>query len=389
MHDQMAEYLRDPLVAALYRDLTRAGPLRAILVDITHRCNLRCKGCYFFAEEMDALKAPKDEAVFDEFLAKEKARGTNFVTVVGGEPSLELGRVKKLYDNFWVTVISNGIRKIPVEGFENLPVGLSVWGDHETDRYLRGNDRIDVFRRALRNYRDDRRAIWYFTTTPKNAHEVESVVGQCVDNGNFVSFNFYGDVSGLGGGFDHRLGFDAVRREIDRAIERYPDRILSSSYIAQVVSTGKLFDETWGYDVCCSVTADHPMNADRTANGNPYNRHFRAYNPDLVSTRRCCIGNARDCDTCFDVYAHISWIMIHLQKHLRSRDDFVNWLVTLYLFYVGNRIVDFETGIGRLAQIHAMTARSAVGASPSPVASASRRHLAVVEELEALAEDVL
>lgn len=353
MQDQLATYLEDPLLRRLYLDLEQAGPLRAILVDITHVCNLRCKGCYFFEDQMDRYQRPEDEAVFDAFIAEQKERGTNFVTVVGGEPSLELPRVKKIYDNFWMTAVTNGIRRIPYEGFENMPIGLSVWGDHDTDTYLRGNGKIRVFERALRNYRDDPRAIWYYTTTPSNAHEIERVVEQCVANGNLVTFNFYGDISGLGGEYDHGNGFDRVRREIDRMIERYPDRILASSYIAQVVSTGTLFGEKWGYDVCCSITPDNARNRERIANGNPYNTHFRAYNPDLRTTRRCCVGDDRDCDNCYDVYAHISWIMMNLQRHLGSKEDFTHWLTAMYLFYLGNRIVDFEQGVGLLPEIHA------------------------------------
>src|SRR5882724_2011686 len=86
MRDALAEYLRDPFLASLYGDLKAVGPLRAILVDITHVCNLRCTGCYFFAEDMDQREAPDDEA-FEQFIAREQARGTNFVTIVGGEPS--------------------------------------------------------------------------------------------------------------------------------------------------------------------------------------------------------------------------------------------------------------------------------------------------------------
>jgi molybdenum cofactor biosynthesis enzyme MoaA len=104
MQDQLADYLRDPFLAMLYADMRTVGPLRAILVDITHVCNLRCTGCYFFAEEMDRYKAPSDEAEFDRFIAAERARGTNFVTIVGGEPSLALDRVKKLHEAFWATV---------------------------------------------------------------------------------------------------------------------------------------------------------------------------------------------------------------------------------------------------------------------------------------------
>ena len=87
-------------------------------------------------------------------------------------------------------------------------------------------------------------------------------------------------------------------------------------------------------------------------NGNPYNSHFRAYNPDLKTTRRCCVGNDRDCGNCYDVYAHISWIMINLKRHLRCKKDFTNWLTTMYLFYLGNRIVDFEKRVELLPEIH-------------------------------------
>jgi MoaA/NifB/PqqE/SkfB family radical SAM enzyme len=360
MREQLAEYLRDPFLATLYADLKSVGPLRAILVDITHVCNLRCTGCYFFAEEMDQREAPEDEGAFDRFIASEQARGTNFVTIVGGEPSLRLERVKKMHDTFWATVVTNGIKKIPYEGFETMSIGLSVWGDHATDTELRGNGKIPVFAKALANYRGDPRAIWYYTTTPRNAHEIERVVEQIVANDNYVTFNFYGDIAGLGGRYDHRQGFAGVRREIERMIERHPTRVLFSPHIARVVSTGELFGEQWGYDVCCSITPEHELNRKRVANGNPFNPHFRAYNPDLVTTRRCCVGNERDCTTCYDVYAHISWIMMNLGRHLGSKQDFTDWLTTMYVFYLGNRILPFEERIHLLPEIHRRCARAAV-----------------------------
>jgi hypothetical protein len=352
MATQLKEYLQDPFLGHLYREIRQAGALKSILIDITHICNIRCEGCYFFAEEMDKNIAPKDEAEFDAFIEQEKARGTNYVTVAGGEPSLMLSRIKKIYDNFWLMVVTNGIRKIPYEGFENMPIAVSVWGDHATDTRLRGGGKLDVFARGLKNYRDDPRAFFYYTATPGNAHEIESVVTQCIENGNYVLFNFYGDLSHLGGDLDHRRGFDQVRREINRMIERYPERILISSYISQVVSKGQLYGEEWGYDVCCSLSTDNEINQTRLQNGKPYNTHFRAYNPDLKSTRRCCIGNERDCSTCFDVWAHFSWIMLNMKAHLHSKQAFTHWLTTIYLFYLINRVVNFEAGVKLLPEIH-------------------------------------
>ncbi len=350
--NKLKEYLEDAFLNRMYSDIRQAGPLKSILVDITHVCNIRCEGCYFFAEAMDQNKAPKDEAEFDAFIEREKARGTNYMSVAGGEPSLMLHRIKKIYDNFWLMVVTNGIRKIPYEGFENMPIAVSVWGDHATDTQLRGGGKLDVFARGLQNYRNDPRAFFYYTTTPGNAHEIERVVEQCVANGNRVLFNFYGDLSHRGGDLDHQRGFEQVRREINRMIERYPDQILISSYLSQVVSTGRLYHEEWGYDVCCSLSSDNKINQTRIKNGKPYNVHFRAYNPDLKSTRRCCIGNERDCSTCFDVWAHFSWIMLNMKVHLHSKQAFTHWLTTMYLFYLINRVVNFEAGVKLLPEIH-------------------------------------
>ncbi len=352
MAGKLKEYLQDPFLKRLFGQIRRAGSLRSISVDITHVCNLRCAGCYFFSEEMDRFHMPPDEAAFQEFIEREKARGTNFVTIVGGEPSLVPERIKRIYDNFWMNVATNGLRKIPYEGLEKMPIGIAVWGDHQTDKNLRGKGRIDVFARALKNYRDDPRAFWYYTVTPGNAHEIESVVRQCIDNGNYVLFNFYGDLAHYGGALGYEQGFAAVRREINRMIERFPERILMTAYLSRVVSTSMLYDEKWGYDVCTSLSSDNPVNRDRIANGKPYNPHFRAYNADLATTRRCCTGIERDCESCFDVWEHFSWIMLNLKKHLGSKQEFTNWLTTMYMFYLINRIVDFEENISLLPEIH-------------------------------------
>ncbi len=352
MANTLRTYLQDPFLKRMYSEIRQAGSLRSISLDITNVCNLRCTGCYYFSEGMDQFVTPKDDHAFDAFIEREKARGTNFVTIVGGEPTLVLERIKKIYDNFWMNVATNGLRKIPYEGFENMPIGISVWGNHETDKQLRGSGKIDVFAKALQNYRNDPRAFWYYTVTPGNAHEIESVVDQCVDNGNNVLFNFYSDLEDIGGALDFRHGFAEVRHEIDRMIRRYPHRILMTSYFSRVASTGQLFDEKWGYDVCTSISSDNPVNRDRIKNGKLFNPHFRAYNADFTSTRRCCTGIDRDCDHCFDVWEHFSWVMLNLKKHLGSKQDFTNWLTTMYLFYLINRIVDYDSGIQLLPEIH-------------------------------------
>jgi len=349
----LRSYLEDPLLDRMYRDIREAGAIRSISLDITDKCNLRCKGCYYFEEGMDRFVSPGNEELFDEFIGQEKARGTNFVTIVGGEPTLVLDRVKKIHDNFRTNVATNGLIKIPFEGFEKMPIGIAVWGDYETDKQLRSNSKKDLFSIALENYRDDPRAFWYYTVAPGCAEEVERVVERCVENGNYVLFNYYSDVGNYGGLLDYRLGFKAVQSEIDRMIEQYPGRIFMTSYFNQVISSGKLFDESWGYDVCTNLSTNYDPNAARLKNGKPYNKHFRAYYADFKTTRRCCTGVNRDCDSCFDTWEHFSWIMINMKKHLGSKAEFANWLSNMYLFYLINRIIDFDEGVKLLPQIQA------------------------------------
>ncbi|MCA8954582.1 MAG: hypothetical protein KDC87_00830 [Planctomycetes bacterium] len=363
-----AQWLTDPLLARMHGAIRAAGPIRSISVDLTTVCNLRCTGCYFFAEGMDRAAEPSD---LGAFVASERARGTNFVTVVGGEPSLALDRLKVLYDAFKLSVATNGTRPIPFDGFEDLPIGVAVWGDHATDSALRAAGRRSLFREALEIYRGDPRAFFYYTVAPGHAHEVDSVVDQCVANGNRVLFNFYSDVAGRGGELDHRQGFAAVRTAIERVIARHPSHILMTARLAEVISTGQLFGERWGHASCTSITFDHPANAARIRNGRPFNGHFRAYATDLTTTRRCCTGVDRDCGTCFDTWQHFSWVMLNLRRHAGSLRDFTEWLASSYLFYLINRLVDVAEGVRLLPEIHRRTAELATAGLEPREASAN------------------
>ena len=350
--NSLKSYLQDPFLHRLYKEIRKAGAMKSISLDLTDECNIRCAGCYYFSEEMDKVKTPSDESQFDLFIKKELARGTNFVTIVGGEPTLRLDRLKKIYDNFKMNVSTNGIIPIPKDGFEHMPIGVSVWGSHETDSQLRSNGKRDIFTIALNNYKNDSRAFWYYTVSAGNANEIENVVDQCVANGNRVLFNFYSDITPLGGTMDHRQGFDNVRKEIDKVIQRYPNSIYLSSYLTKVISTGELYGQQWGYDVCTTVSTNLPKYADRMKNGNPYSPHFRAYNSDFKTTRRCCTGIDRSCDSCLDVWQHFSWVMLNMKKYFGSKQEFTNWLTSMYLFYLINRLVDYDNGVKNLVEIH-------------------------------------
>ena len=253
-------------------------------------------------------------------------------------------RLRGLHENFRINVATNGLIRVPFDGLEDMPLGIAVWGDFDTDSKLRDNGRRDLFSIALRNYRNDPRAFFYYTVAPGQACEIERVVETCIGNGNRVLFNYYSDVSRLGGDLDFRHGFDAARDEINRMISLHPDWIYTTRYLNEVITTGRIGDLSWGYDVCTNLSIDYSGNDERRNNGLPYNPHFNAINADFHSARRCCTGTTRDCDSCFDTWEHYSWIMINMRKHLGSVDAFRGWLGAMFSFYVINRLVDFETG---------------------------------------------
>ena len=143
-------YLAHPLLNQLYSEIRNAGPLRSVSIDVTNVCNLRCKGCYFFVDGLDKHQPPKDESAFDRLVELERKRGTNTVTIVGGEPALVLDRVKKLHDNFHVFFVTNGLLPIPMDGFEEMNIAVSIWGDPETDRNYGGKVASTFFRRPCR-----------------------------------------------------------------------------------------------------------------------------------------------------------------------------------------------------------------------------------------------
>ena len=206
--------------------------------------------------------------------------------------------------------------------------------------------------KAKANYKNDSRAFWYYTVAPGNADQIEQVVEECIENGNKVLFNYYSDLAGIGGELDYRLGFDKVMSAIDRMIEKYPSMIYNSSYLNKVITSGTLYSETWGYDNCTNISTNFEGNQERMKSSKPFNKHFRAYHADFTTTRRCCTGMERSCDSCFDTWEHFSWIMINMRKHLGSKEEFSHWLFTMYLFYAINRIVDTKELDSILKKIH-------------------------------------
>ncbi|MDH5610241.1 MAG: radical SAM protein, partial [Cyclobacteriaceae bacterium] len=259
----ISDYLKDPFLNQLYQSIRNAGPIKSVSLDITHKCNLRCTGCYYFQEGMDVRVRPGDDRDLLNWVLNEKKRGTNFVTIVGGEPSLEIDRLRLLYRHFKLNVATNGLVRIPEEGLEDMPIGVAIWGNTKSDSQLRANGKRDLFSRALKNYKNDSRAFWYYTVAPGLAHEVYEVVERCIENGNRILFNYYSDLARKGTGYDFADGANALHEVIEDVMEKYPNKVLSMPYLHEVIMTGSLKGQQWGYDVCTNLSTDFKGNSHR------------------------------------------------------------------------------------------------------------------------------
>ena len=67
-----------------YKKISRLN-IRSSIYDVTNRCNLRCKGCFFFSSgEHKAAQEEMDLTRWETFIDKEMARGVNLAILIGG-----------------------------------------------------------------------------------------------------------------------------------------------------------------------------------------------------------------------------------------------------------------------------------------------------------------
>ena len=127
-----------------YRRISRLN-IRSSIYDVTDKCNLRCKGCFFFSSgEQHVAREEKDVTRWQAFLDAEKERGVNLAILIGGEPTLHMDRVAAFYERLPTYCATNGLIKVDRERFPDMMVGISLWGDPEIEKKLRGKDTFAI-----------------------------------------------------------------------------------------------------------------------------------------------------------------------------------------------------------------------------------------------------
>lgn len=318
------EYLeRFHRVKALSRKVRSSGYL------LTNACNIRCEGCWFSGHDFD--KATKELTSADEvreFAKRERERGITYSIIIGGEPTFIPDRIAAFIEVMdYVTISTNGLKRLPRAGFENVAVQISLLGGGKRDDQLcaikPGGARFTgLFDQALRNYEGDPRACFVYAITEDGFDYIADTVRRIHENGNRVSFNFYSKYNQ-----DEPLRMQNAPRLLEEALcvkELFPDTVLSHPYFIQAIITGESHWGRFGYDVCPSHSVDHPDNAKRMANGNPYLPRFNAWAADCATVNFCCTSG--HCEGCRDRQAVLSWLIVNFDRFRDSGDHLKTWI---------------------------------------------------------------
>ena len=300
--------------------------IRSSLYDVTNRCNLRCKGCFFFSSgEHEAAQEEMDIKKWDNFIDCEKARGVNLAILIGGEPTLCMDRVEAFYKRLPTYCATNGLIKIDRVKFPDMMVGISLWGGGEDEKILRGRDTFSI---SSKNYASDPYTYYLYTITPRQVGKIDPVIKRIVDVGLKVHLQLLSNDESVDG-FSWREGELAdLRHEMDEVLDKYPQTVISSKYYHEVITAGKMLGKTFGWPECPSVT-------EALDNRKPRPKRlirFVRWASDLKSVHRCCTSATRDCSTCKDGAAHMSWIMVNKRAHIRTTKDLQNWIEVYEMF---------------------------------------------------------
>ncbi len=294
----------------------------------TTACNLRCQGCWFFEYEFDQKTVDLTSVESWRMFAKQQAEaGISSALLIGGEPSLFPDRVGAFVEHMpYVTVSSNGMVKLPVD-FDRVAIALTLFGGEGADDELRairpsGQRFTGLFDQVLRNYRDDPRATFIFALAPDRLSSIAPTVQRIRDNGNILSFNYY---SSYGSADPLRKSAEAaLLEEALRVKALFPTTVINEPFSIETLITGTTHWGTFGYDVCPSVSTDHPAHRDRIRNGNPVLPGFNSYASDGRTLNFCCASG--ECDGCRDSQAVYSWILMSMKHFLDSEEQFSVWL---------------------------------------------------------------
>lgn len=246
------------------------------VLEVTRKCNLRCKTCFFFQAFQHEESDLPDDVLIDRLRALQKRHEIKFISLVGGEPTLRPKILAAACEIFPQCVMfTNGTRPLP-----DLPlsIGVSLDGPEDINDEIRG---AGVYRKVMDTVARSARPVFVQSVLSKRNFPVlekftESLAN--VDKISGVIYSIY--VPQIDD--DSTLAFTLPEREgvIDCLLalkDRYGEFILNNRRSLELMRSGT-----------CKQVTDH---CDMKTNSLALDYRLRRRQP-------CCYGEDVDCDLC-------------------------------------------------------------------------------------------
>lgn len=278
--------LKDP--KAPVRNEPEGTRYLSLLLDITHRCTLRCKHCFYYRD----ARAKSEDVPSEIFLARVDELMSRYGAVAalweGGEPMLRKDVLVPGVEKFRFNVIpTNGTIEIP--RLVNSIIVVALDGPEEINDMIRGRG---SFQKAIKNTalcvaETDNRIHFQCTICKLNQDHIEALTEDLMKrNITKLLFTFYVPENGERSSF----GWD-TNEERDPLVERilemknkFPDFILNT-----VAETERMFSANCGkYTSTCFLK-----------------KYVLPLKASLDERMFCCYGDNPECDRCG------SWAVFH------------------------------------------------------------------------------
>jgi MoaA/NifB/PqqE/SkfB family radical SAM enzyme len=312
---KFADIIATPAIRDRWEKVRRYFFLRESTYDMTHRCNMRCDGCYYFNGEKQFAVESGDPVAWQELMTAEKERGITFAVLAGAEPSLAPELCRICADTIPLGAIAtNGLKPLPRE--IDYRVHISVWGNDATSKAVRKAERM--LDRQIANYENDPRAVFVYTFTSQNISEAAEVTKQLAEAGQQITFNMFSAPEGYNGSLRHTPeSLSATAAMMTGLLREYPESVLFSHY--------NIVAHTHRLGLHALYSCSYPRMNPSTNVG--LGRSFRQYRTDLQWDRdaACCVPDT-DCADCRHYAAGSAVVTARMYRHATNPDAFSAWL---------------------------------------------------------------
>ena len=207
----------------------------AVSIDVTNKCNLRCKHCYFFQQDHKKELSDKD------LLKKIRQIKTQYPSIIhatwiGGEPLLRKDVVEKGLKLFpFNMVVTNGSMELP--NWKNCVFNVSVDGTKKYYEEVRGLKIYDKVKKHAN--RNDIRINIACVLNKKNYHCIEPLLEEWKETKiGGVNFDFYTPIKGIKE--DLWLGWNERDKIIEQLLvlkKKYGNFILNSNSVLELMKS--------------------------------------------------------------------------------------------------------------------------------------------------------